>query len=121
LTMRPRFASAMAGGLKSIYTQMEVKLVGQNQDRLEIFMGVMDANIANQFVDKWSKDETGNFGNGLRAMGFSELIIRGDNYRRSIPRSEFSQWSQNYDQYLAQVRKAMKDFTGATKNEAKER
>jgi hypothetical protein len=87
-TMRQRFASALNGGLKSVYTAFQVRSEGQNDDKLLIHLPQMNAQIADGLLRSKREKGDGNFWNGLRALGFSEVILSGDNYRRAISTNE---------------------------------
>jgi hypothetical protein len=118
-TMRQNLATVLGGALKSIYNSIEVRLEGESDDRLVIHLREMDAAAADGLLKGLQQDQTGNFWNGLRALAFKELILSGDNYRRSIPRDEFIQWCHDYEKYLSELQKAVGEFSGAVKHEAK--
>jgi hypothetical protein len=118
-TMRQNLASALNGGLKSIYKSLEVRLEGENEDKMVLYLPEMNARVADGLLKTFRQDKTGNFWNGLRALGCSELILSGDNYRRSIPQNEFIQWCRDYEKYLSELRKVAGQISGGLKQEAK--
>jgi len=115
-TLRSGLADAMNGALKSIYKSFEVKLVGTNDDVLDFSCKDASEQDMNDILNKFREDKTGNFFNGLKAMGVSELVLEGGTYRRSIPRSEFTQWCRNYDAYMAELQKVAGQMSDAMKH-----
>ncbi len=118
-TMRQNLASALDGGMKSIYKSLEVRLEGENEDKLVLHLGEMNAGVADNLLKTFREDKTGNFWDSLRALGCSELILSGENYRRSIPRNEFIQWCRDYEKYVSELRRVAGQISGRLKHEAK--
>ena len=118
-TMRQNLASALDGGMKSIYKGLEVRLEGENEDKLVLHLGEMNLGVADNLLKTFREDKTGNFWNSLRALGCSELVLSGDTYRRSISRSEFIQWCRDYEKYLSELRKVAGQISGGLEHEAK--
>jgi hypothetical protein len=118
-TMRQNFASVLDGGMKKIYKSLEVRLEGENEDKMVFHLREMNARLADEMLKTYREEKTGNFWNGLRAMGCTELILSGDNYRRSIPQNEFVQWCRDYEKYLSELHKVVGQFSGGLKQEAK--
>lgn len=116
-TMRSRLADAMNGSLKSIYPSFEVKLAGTNDDVLYFSCKDASENDMNGILKTFQEDKNGYFFDGLKAMGFSELVLEGGTYRRSIPKSEFTQWCRNYDEYMAELQKVTGQISDAMKHE----
>lgn len=114
--MRQRFASTLDGGLRSIYTAIQVRLEGDNEDKLLIYMPQMNSAIADDLIQRTRQD--GNLWNGVRALGFSGVIMSGNTYRRSISRTEFIPWCRDYEKYLSQVQEAMRQTSGALRRES---
>jgi hypothetical protein len=115
--LRQNFASVFKGTFSAIYKALDVRLEGEDEDILIFYIKEMDAAAANELL-KVLKDNKGrNFGNALRAMAFRELALRGDNYNISYSRSNFIDWSYNYEKYLSEVRKAAERISGAVKSE----
>jgi len=114
-TMRSNLANVLNGAFKSIYKSFEVKLAGTNDDVLDLSCKDASENDMNGLLNRFREDETGNFFNGLTAMGISELVLEGGAYRRSIPRSEFIQWCRNYDQYMAELQKLVGQMSDGMK------
>ena len=119
LTLRQNLAVVLGGGLKRIYNSIEVRLEGESDDKLVLHLREMDAAAADGLLKALQQDQTGNFWNSLRASAFNELILSGDKYSRSIPRDEFIQWCHDYEKYLSELHKAVEEFSGAMKHEAK--
>jgi hypothetical protein len=118
--LRQNFAATLDGGMKSIYKGLEVRLEGENEDKLVLYLGEMNASVADNLLKNFQEDKTGNIWNSLRALGCSELILRGDTYIRSIPRSKFIQWCRDYEKFLSQLRKVAGQISGGLEHEAKE-
>jgi hypothetical protein len=114
--MRQNFASALKGGLGTIYKPLDVRLEGEEDDRLIFYIREMDSAWESELL-KVLKDNGGhNFGNALRAMAFRELVFSGDNYHRSFSRTNFVEWSYKYENYLSELRKISGQITGAMKH-----
>jgi hypothetical protein len=111
--LRSRLADGMNGALKSIYKSYEVKLVGTNDDVLVFSCKDASEKDMTDMLKSFQEDKNGYFFDGLNAMGISELIFQGGTYRRSIPRSEFTQWCRNYDQYMAELHKVVSQMSDA--------
>ena len=112
---RERFASTLDGGFKSAYNALQVRTEGKDAEKLLIHMPQMNAEIADGFIRSTREKE--NFWNGVRALGFTEVIFSGDNYRRSISRNEFIPWCRNYEKYLSEVERAKQQMSGALDHE----
>lgn len=115
--LRSKLAEEMGGALKSIYKSFEVKLVGANDDVLDFSCKDASEQDMNEILNQLREDKTGNFFNGLTAAGVSELVLEGGDYRRSIPRSEFTQWCRNYDAYMTEMQKLVGQMSGALKHD----
>jgi len=114
--MRQNFASVFKGAFNAIYKSLDVRLEGEDEDRLIFYLKEMDVGGANELL-KALKDKSGrNFGNALRAMAFRELTFRGDNYSSSFFRTNFVEWSYKYEDYLSELQKAAGRISGAVKN-----
>jgi hypothetical protein len=114
--LRSRLADEMNGGLKSIYKSYEVKLVGTNEDVLVLSCKEASEKDMTDLLKSFREDKKGYFFDALNAMGVSELIVEGGTYRRSVPRSEFTQWCRNYDQYMAELHKVVSQMSDAMKH-----
>jgi len=78
----------------------------------------MDSASASELLKALKDDKGRNFGNALRAMAFRELIFCGDNYRTSFSRTDFVQWSHEYENYLSELRKVAGRFSRAMNRES---
>jgi len=116
-TLRSRLADQMNGFTKSIYKSFEVKLAGTNDDILYFSCKDASEDDMKGILKTFQEDKAGNFFDGLKAMGFSELVLEGGTYRRSIPKSEFTQWCRNYDEYMAELQKVVGQMSDAMKHE----
>jgi hypothetical protein len=77
----------------------------------------MTENEMNEVLKTLQEDKTGYFFDGLVASGFSEFVLEAANYRREIPRSEFTLWCRNYDGYMAELQKVVGQMSEAIKKE----
>jgi hypothetical protein len=116
-TMRQRLALTMNGGLKSIYQKIEARSEGQDDEKLVIYLPEMDEQIADGLLTSFQKEKDANFWNALRALSFTDLILSGDNYQRSISQKEFTPWCRNYEEYLSKLRKATEQISGALEHQ----
>ncbi len=116
-TLRQNFASVFKGAFGEIYKAMDVRLEGEDEDRLIFYIKKMDAAAANELLKALKDNKGRNFGNALRAMAFRELAFRGDNYNVSYSKTNFVDWSFNYENYLSELRKAAERISGAVKTE----
>ena len=116
--MRQNFASVFKGTFSASYKSLDVRLEGEEDDRLVFYIREMDSTTASELL-KILKDNKGrNFGNALRAMAFRELVFSGDNFNRSFSKTNFIEWSYGYENYLSELRKAAGRLSGAMKSEA---
>jgi hypothetical protein len=115
--MRQNFASVFKGAFSAIYKTMDVRLEGEEEDRLVFYIKEMDAATANELLKALKDSKENNFGNALRAMAFQELTFKGDNYHISYFKTNFVDWSHNYENYLSELRKAAERVSGAVKSE----
>jgi len=116
---RTNLALALRGGLKTQRNPIEVEIAGNTDDILVFRSGGMDAATANTLLDSFRQDPAANFWNSLRLFSFNEVVFRGDNYQQSVPRSQFIQWSRNYEQYVSEVRKVVGQITEAAQGESR--
>jgi len=119
-TMRQNLASTLNGGLKSFYKAIEVRLEGENDEKLLVYWPEMDARTADDFIKSISQKDA-NFWNALRALGFTDIILTGKNYTRPIPKKEFIQWCREYENYSAELRKVVGQMSGALEREPTQR
>ena len=78
----------------------------------------MNAGVADDLLKTFQESKTSNFWNGLRALGCSELVFTGENYRRSIPQNEFIQWCRDYEKYLSELHKVTGQISAGLSREA---
>lgn len=116
---REAYAPALAGILKRAYPSAEIKLEGRQEEQMVIFIRDMDATVANQLLRILRGADNSNVANGMRAMGISEVILKGNTYQRSIPRQEFIQWCTNYEQYVSELRRITTQVSGGVETERK--
>jgi hypothetical protein len=116
--MRQNFASVFKGAFNAIYKSLDVRLEGENEDRLIFYLKEMDAATANELLKALKDNKGRNFGNALRAMAFRELAFRGDNYNMSFSKTNFVEWSYKYDNYLSELHKVAGRLSGAMKGES---
>jgi hypothetical protein len=115
--MRQNFASVFKGAFGAINKALDVRLEGEDEDRLIFYIKEMDATTANELLKALKDNKGRNFGNALRAMAFRELAFRGDNYNISYSSTNFVDWSYNYENYLSELRKAAERISGAVRKE----
>ena len=115
--LRQNFASVFKGAFGAIYKALDVRLEGEDEDRLIFYIKEMDAGAANELLKALKDNKGRNFGNALRAMAFRELAFRGENYNISYSKTNFVDWSYNYENYLSELRKAAERISGAVKPE----
>jgi hypothetical protein len=115
--MRQNFASVFKGAFGTIYKALDVRLEGEDEDKLIFYIKEMDTAAANELLKALKDNKGRNFGNALRAMAFRELAFRGDNYNISYSKTNFVDWSYNYENYLSELRKAAEKISGAVKSE----
>ena len=115
--LRQNFASVFKGAFGAIYKALDVRLEGKDEDKLIFYIKEMDAATANELLKALKDNKGRNFGNALRAMAFLELAFRGDNYNISYSKTNFVDWSYNYENYLSELRKAAEKISGAVKSE----
>jgi hypothetical protein len=113
--LRQNLASVFKGAFNAIYKSLDVRLEGENEDRLIFYVKEMDAATANELLKALKDNKGRNFGNALRAMAFRELAFKGDNYNMSFSKTNFVEWSYNYDNYLSELHKAAEQLSGAMK------
>lgn len=115
--MRQNFASVFKGAFRAIYKALDVRLEGEEEDKLIFYIKEMDAAAANELLKALKDNKGRNFGNALRAMAFRELAFKGDNYNISYSKTNFVDWSYNYENYLSELRKAAAKISGAVKTQ----
>ena len=116
--MRQNFASVFKGAFNAVYKALDVRLEGENDDRLIFYIKEMDAATANELLKALKDNKGRNFGNALRAMAFRELAFSGDNYNMAFYKTNFVEWSYKYEDYLSELQKVAKKMSGAVKGEA---
>ena len=79
-------------------------------------MPEMNAEIADGLLRSMTAND--NFWNGVRALGFTEVIFSGDSYRRSISKNEFIPWCRDYEKYLAALQRAKAQMSGGLEHES---
>jgi hypothetical protein len=113
--LRQNFVSSVSGGLKTTFPSMDLRLEGTNEDRLVFYLPEMNLSSSTELLKSFNSG--GNFGNWLRASGVSELVFCGDNYRKTIARTEFVSWCLNYEKYVSDVQKVATEMSGAIRAE----
>lgn len=116
--MRENFASVFKGAFNAVYKGLDVRLEGENDDRLIFYIKEMDAATANELLKALKDNKGRNCGNALRAMAFRELAFSGDNYNMSFNKANFVEWSYKYEDYLSSLEEVAKRMSGAFKGEA---
>jgi len=116
--IRQRFAATADGGFRSIYPAMRFRSEGEHSEKLVVYMPQMNVEIADGLLR--SMTANGNFWNGVRALGFTEVIFSGDSYRRSISKNEFIPWCRDYEKYLAEMQRAKGQISSGLEHESAE-
>ncbi len=114
--IRQRFAATADGGFRSIYPAIRFRSKGEHSEKLLVYMPEMNAEIADGLLRSMTAND--NFWNGVRALGFTEVIFSGDSYRRSISKNEFIPWCRDYEKYLAALQRAKAQMSGGLEHES---
>ena len=100
--MRESFALQCKGEVASV-NGVDVVLEGENHDRLIFSVNAtMTKDTSKGFVDSLQQLDP-DFGNRLRFLNFSELVLAGTNYSKSFSQGDFGKWSQNYDSFVSNM------------------